>query len=135
MAEVHVTTVPSAVVVDWQLGDCTTGATCEQTNNPAGAPGSKRSGAERPPIVRGCGPACATSRAVRTACTGQCAANSPQVRMRQQAGREPCGLDEWARPRGGVGAVGACMRDDRHVLHEAGLREGRRRAHLQRDDL
>ena len=36
---------------------------------------------------------------------------------------------------GGVGSVGACMRNDRHVLHEDGLREGRRRAHLQRDDL
>ena len=42
------TTVPSAVVVDWQLGDCTTGATCEQTNKPSGARfvslGAKRSG-------------------------------------------------------------------------------------------
>ena len=37
--------------------------------------------------------------------------------------------------RHGVGSWGACMRDDRHVLHEDGLREGRRRAHLQRDDL
>ena len=135
MAEVHVTTVPSAVVVDWQLGDCTTGATCEQTNKPAGGSRvkAKRSGA-------------AADRAWLRSCMrhwqgradglcGPCAANSLQVRMRQQAGREPCGLDEWARPRGGVGAVGACMRDDRHVLHEDGLREGRRRAHLQRDDL
>jgi hypothetical protein len=59
--------------------------------------------------------------------------------MRQKAGREPRGLTKGHVLEEGWGRMGACMpvRDDRHVqvLHEGGLREGRRRAHLQRDDL